>query len=114
MLRNAERILVINLRYIGDTIWMYPFLKNLKLNFPRAEITALVNEGGEIFLKLLPDVSEVITMRRKEIKGRFGFIRFVRFLMEIRRKKFDTVFILSSSDRPTIIGFVSGAKNRIG
>lgn len=114
MLRDAKKILVINLRYIGDTIWMCPFLRNLKLNFPHAEITALVNEGGEIFLKLLPDVSEIITVRRKEIKGRFGIIRFVRFLIEIRRKKFDTVFILSSSDRPTIIGLASGAKSRIG
>jgi len=66
MLKDAKKILVINLRYIGDTIWMYPFLRNLKLNFPRAEITALVNEGGEIFLKLLPDVSEVIALEKKD------------------------------------------------
>jgi heptosyltransferase-3 len=74
----------------------------------------MVNEGGEIFLKLLPEVFEVIAVRRKEIKGRFGIIKFVRLLLEIRRKKFDTVFILSNSDRPTIIGFASGAKRRIG
>jgi len=114
MLRDAKRILVINLRYIGDTIWMYPFIRNLKRNFPNAEITALVNEGGEVFLKLLPDVSEVITVRRKEIKGRLGVIKFIRLLIGIRRKKFDTVFILSSSDRPTIIGFASGAGVRVG
>jgi lipopolysaccharide heptosyltransferase II len=113
-LKNAKKILVINLRYIGDTIWMYPFLRNLKLNIPDAKITALVNEGGEVFLKLLPDLSEVITVPRKQIKGRFGFITFARFLMEIRRKKFDTVFVLSNSDRPTIIGFASGAGVRVG
>jgi lipopolysaccharide heptosyltransferase II len=113
-LKEAKKILVINLRYIGDTVWMYPFMRNLKLNIPEGEITAMVNEGGDVFLKLLPEVSEVITVPRKEIKGRFGIIRFIRFLIEIRRKKFDTVFILSSSDRPTIIGFASGAKKRIG
>jgi ADP-heptose:LPS heptosyltransferase len=63
---------------------------------------------------LLPEVSEVITVRRKEIKGRLGVLSFLRFLIEIRKKKFDTVFVLSNSDRPTIIGFASGAKNRIG
>lgn len=113
-LKDAKKILVINLRYIGDTIWMYPFIRNLKRNIPNAEITAMVNEGGEIFLKLLPDVSEVITVPRKEIKGRFGIMKFIRFLVEIRRKKFDTVFILTNSDRPTIIAFASGAKTRIG
>lgn len=114
MLKDPKKILVINLRYIGDTIWMYPFIRNLKLNFPHSEISALVNEGGEVFLKLLPDVSEVITVRRKEIKGRFGIIAFIRFLMEIRRKNFDTAFVLSNSDRPTIIGFASGAEVRVG
>jgi len=38
MLRDAKKILVINLRYIGDTIWMYPFIKNLKLNLPDQEV----------------------------------------------------------------------------
>ncbi len=114
MLKDPKKILVVNLRYIGDTIWMYPFVKNLKLNFPHADISALVNEGGEMFLRLLPEVSEVITVRRKEIKGRFGIIPFIRFLIEIRRKKFDTAFLLSNSDRPTIIGFASGAGVRVG
>lgn len=114
ILRDPKNILIINLRYIGDTVWMYPFIRNLKRNFPNAEITALVNEGGEVFLKLLPDVSEVIAVRRKEIKGRLGVIKFIRLLIGIRRKKFDTVFILSSSDRPTIIGFLSGAGVRVG
>lgn len=114
MLRDAKKILVINLRYIGDTIWMYPFIRNLKLNLPDAEITAMVNEGGEIFLKLLPEVSEVITVLRKEIKGRLGIVKFIRLMAEIRKKKFDAVFVLSSSDRPTIIGFISGAGVRVG
>lgn len=93
---------------------MYPFIRNLKLNIPDAAITALVNEGGEVFLKLLPDVSEVITVSRKKIKGKFGVMAFIRFLREIRRKKFDTVFVLSNSDRPTIVGFFTGAKVRVG
>jgi heptosyltransferase-3 len=114
MLRSAKKILIINLRYIGDTIWMYPFIKNLKVNLPDAEISALVNKGGEVFLELMPELSEVIVFKRKEIKSKYGIFKFIKFLMEIRNKDFDTVFILSNSDRPTIIGFASGAKIRIG
>ena len=114
MLKNSKKILVINLRYIGDTIWMYPFIKNLKLNLPNAKLSALVNEGGEVFLELMPELSEVIAFERKKIKGKGGFFKFVGFLKEIRNKKFETVFILTNSDRPTIIGFASGAKTRIG
>ncbi|HWR58583.1 MAG TPA: glycosyltransferase family 9 protein, partial [Thermodesulfovibrionales bacterium] len=114
MLKDPKRILVINLRYIGDTIWIYPFIRNLKRNFPHAEIAAMVNEGCDVFLRLLPEVADVIALPRKEIKGRFGIIKFIRFLIGIRRKQFDTVFVLANSDRPTIIAFVSGAKTRIG
>jgi heptosyltransferase III len=114
MLRSAKKILVINLRYIGDTIWMYPFIRNLKLNLPGAEISALVNKGGEVFLELMPELSEVIAFERKEIKGKGGFLKFIRFLKELRNKNFEAVFVLSNSDRPNIIGFASGAKIRIG
>lgn len=114
MLRSAKKILVINLRYIGDTLWMYPFIKNLKLNFPDSEISALVNEGGEVFLELMPELSEVIVFKRDEMRSKTGIFKFIRFLKGIHNKNFETVFILSNSDRPTIIGFASGAKARIG
>ena len=114
MLNDTKNILVINMRYIGDTIWMYPFIKNLKMNLPDATISALVNKGGEVFLELMPELSEVIAFEREKMRGKRGFFKFIYFLKEIRGRNFDTVFILSNSDRPTIIGFASGAKTRVG
>jgi heptosyltransferase-3 len=114
MLNDTKNILVINMRYIGDAIWLYPFIKNLKINLPDATISALVNKGGEIFLELMPELSEVIAFEREKMKGKKGFLKFIHFLKEVRKRNFDTVFILSNSDRPTIIGFTSGAKTRIG
>jgi len=113
MITDAKNILVINLRYIGDTIWMYPFIRNLKHNMPEAKITALVNEGGAL-LELMEELTEVIAIPRKELKGKGGLRRYVKLLGEVRAKRFDTVFILSNNDRSTFIGFVSGAKRRIG
>ncbi|MBI5641724.1 MAG: glycosyltransferase family 9 protein [Nitrospirae bacterium] len=112
--RNARKILVINLRYIGDTLWMLPFLKNLRMNIPDAEISALVNKGGEVFLRLMPGMSDVIAFDRQEMKGRLGFLKFIRFLSRIRQRGFDVVFVLSNSDRPTVISLATGAKVRIG
>ncbi|MDH5201990.1 MAG: glycosyltransferase family 9 protein [Nitrospirota bacterium] len=102
------------MRYIGDAIWMYPFIKNLKLNLPDAHISALVNKGAEVFLELMPELSEVIAFEREKMKGNKGVFKFIHFLKEVCKRNFDTVFVLSNSDRPTIIGFVSGAKTRIG
>jgi len=113
MITDAKKILVINLRYIGDTIWTYPFIRNLKLNIPGAEITALVSEGGPL-LELMDELDSVIAVPRKELKGRGGLRRYVKLLGEVRAKRFDTVFILSNNDRSTFIAFVSGARRRIG
>ena len=113
MITDAKNILVINLRYIGDTVWMYPFIRNLKLGIPEAQITALVNEGGDL-LKLMDEVSGVIAVPRKELKGKGGIKRYVKLLAEVRARKFDTVFVLSNNDRSTFVAFASGAKRRIG
>lgn len=93
---------------------MFPFIKNLKLNLPDAGIFVLVNEGTETFLKLRPEIVEVISFERKKMKGKWGALKFIKFLKEIRDKDFEAVFILSDSDRPSIIGFISGARIRIG
>ncbi len=114
MLDIARRILVINLKYIGDTLWMYPFIRNLKSNLPNAEITALVNKGGEVFLELMPELSGVIVFDRKAMKGIKNISAYIRFLLDLRRERFDTVLVLSNSDRATIMSFVSGAGRRIG
>lgn len=113
-LRHSRNILVINLKYIGDTIWMYPLIKNLRYNIPDAKISALVNEGTEAFLKLLPELHEVIGLRRKEMKSKAGYLKFAGFLRDIRKRSFDSVIILSNSDRPTLIALATGASVRIG
>jgi predicted lipopolysaccharide heptosyltransferase III len=113
-LQNAKNILIINLKYIGDTIWMYPLISNLKLNLPDSRISVLVNENTEPFLKLMPELAEVISLKRKEIKSSGGAWKFLQLIKDIRKRRFDTVIILSNSDRPTIIGFASGARTIIG
>lgn len=93
---------------------MIPLIRNLKANLQEANISALVTEGGDSLLRLLPEISEVISFKRKEIKGRWGLIKFIHLLKYIRNKNFDTVIVIPQSDRPTIIAFASGAKIRIG
>lgn len=111
---TSNNIVIIDLRYIGDCLFLIPLIRNLKANLKEAKISAIVNKGGESLLKLIPEVYEVITVDRKEIKGRLGLLKFIKFLNEIRRKKFDTAIVVPFSDRSTIIAFSSGAKVRIG
>lgn len=110
----SKNIVVIDLRYIGDCLFLIPLIRNLKINLQDAKITAVVNEGGESLLRLIPEIHEVIAVKRREIKGRLGVIKFLHLLRDIRSRNFDTAIVVPHSDRPTIIAFASGAKTRIG
>lgn len=110
----GKNILVIDLRYIGDCLFLIPLIRNLKLNLPHAKISALVNEGGDSLLRHVPEIHEVIAVRRGEIKGKWGVFKFINLLIEVRKKRFDTVIVVPQSDRPTIAAFASGAGIRIG
>ncbi|MCX8029949.1 MAG: glycosyltransferase family 9 protein [Thermodesulfovibrionales bacterium] len=113
---NPKNILLIDLRYIGDAIFLIPIIKNLRANLPSAKISALVIEGGDSLLSLLPELTEAIPFKRQEIKRSLKnrIIKFLDLIKKIRERHFDTVIIIPQSDRPTIIGYFSGAKVRIG
>jgi ADP-heptose:LPS heptosyltransferase len=113
-LKEAKHILVIKLRYLGDSIWMLPFVENLKRNLPHVRVSVLVNKGTEAFFYTCPSVDNVIPFPRQEIKGSpAGIIKFLSFLLRLRRLRPDVVLELTDADRPAIISFFSGAKVRV-
>jgi heptosyltransferase-3 len=115
LIKNARHVLVIKLRYIGDSIWMLPFVENLKLNLPNAKLSVIVNKGTEPFFYTSPAVDTVIPFHRREIKGKsLGMIKFLSFIKDIRKSKPDVVIELTDGDRAAIITFLSGARLRIG
>jgi len=115
ILKDIRHVMVINLRYLGDSIWMLPFVENLKRNLPDAKVSVIVNEGTEAFFRTCSSADQVIPFPRKEaksgIKGIFGFLSFIR---RIRKEKPDVTIDLTDADRPAIISLLSGADIRIG
>jgi ADP-heptose:LPS heptosyltransferase len=112
VLREARRVLVMKLRYIGDSIWMLPLVDNLKKNMPGTMISVLVNKGTEAFFYDCPSVDNVVTFPRDDIKG--NPVKFFSFLRRLRKLNPDVVIELTDADRPALISFFSGAKTRIG
>jgi len=113
LLKGSKRLLLIKLRYIGDSIWMWPVINNLKWNYPHLKLSVLVNEGTEAFFYINPLVDEVIPFPRAKVKSRGGSFHFFKFIWKLRKKCFDTVIDLTDADRPAFISFLSGAKLRI-
>ncbi len=114
-LSDARHILVINLKYLGDSIWMLPLVDNLKQNVPAATLSVLVNEGTEEFFRNRPSVDHVFAFPRSRVKaGAGGFIALWSFLRGIRKLKPDVAIDLSDNDRPAIFSLLSGARLRVG
>ncbi len=111
------KVLVIKLRYIGDTVLLTPAFRAIKAKHPDAFVSALVNDWTAPLLRNNPYVDEVIPFRRKEAKGGGALARLSRqlsFLLGLRKKGFDLVIDLTDSDRSAIAAFASGAPRRIG
>lgn len=108
-----KRILVIKLKHIGDVLLATPAIHALKEAFPESRIYALVREGTEAMLTLNPDLEEVLAFEKvKDLKQRFETEW--RLLRRVRGIRPDVVIEMGNGDREAILGFLSGAKIRVG
>jgi len=115
---KAERILVIRYRFIGDTILTVPFLRNLRAAYPLAKIDILVGPQSGQVLAGCPYIDELIefdtTRFHKYDRGSKAKKHFLSYVWQLRRKSYDTAFVLKRSLSSALLSYLIGAKNRIG
>jgi predicted lipopolysaccharide heptosyltransferase III len=103
-----RNILVIKLRYLGDVLLATPVFRALRERFPDARISVAVNAGTEGVLADNPDLDEVLVVERGPLRAQ------VRFLRDLRRRRFDAVVDLTDGDRSALLGRLTGAPVRVG
>jgi ADP-heptose:LPS heptosyltransferase len=112
-----KKVLIIKLRYIGDTLTLLPLVRALKQMEPEVQVSVMVYKGTEGILAHQKEIDEMITIDRKEIKAQNIFRNArnnLRILGQVYRKKFDWVIDLTSSDRTALISWASRAQIRTG
>ena len=62
---NPENILVVRLGAMGDIVHVMPAVKNLRMAFPSARISWLVEDKHKDLVECLPWIDEVIVFPRK-------------------------------------------------
>lgn len=109
------KILVINIKFLGDLIVSTPGLAALREKYPDAEIFFMLRKGFEDVLKNNPKIDRIITFdpELKTKSGKKNFWEGIKFILQIRKEKFDTVISLHPGDRITLLAYLSGAKTRI-
>ena len=115
LLKGVKNILVMKCLHIGDVLLVTPTLRAFHESYPNAKLCVLVNSGAEEMLHGNPYVDEIIIYHRP--RG-CGFKRRVviewHLLRKIRKGNFDLAVDLTGGDHPSILGWLSGAKYRIG
>jgi heptosyltransferase-3 len=104
-----QRILCIKLKHIGDVLLMTPAVRALRRAYPASAIAALVPRGTEGVLEGNPDLNGVFVFDW-DAGGSNG----VRLVRTLRRFAPDWVLEMGQGDREAVLGFLSGARRRVG
>ena len=110
--RNARKVMVLDLGFLGDTVHLLPALWMVRQAYPSAELHVTVSAHITSLMDCVPWVNRV-----------WGYMRYPRHatLLEniemigrLRRGEFDVVINLNGSDRSSWLTFLSGAPERLG
>ena len=99
------KILLLQLKRIGDLILTTPAIAALRKNYPNAHITlAVLNECAEL-LPAISNVDRVLIARRN--------LRDVAMVSSVAGKRFDYCIDFTRNDRSAFLTLLSGARRRV-
>lgn len=102
-----KAVLVVCLRYLGDTLLLRPVLRALRAAFPGARLDAAVTGGTACALDDCPDVSRVIEWPR------LGILRETALALEIAGRRYDWVIDFTGNDRSALVALASRSPFRV-
>lgn len=112
---RGKRILIMKLRYIGDTLSLLPVIDNLKAKAPDAIVDAMVNKGTEDVLEHHPGIRKVWNYDREFAKQNIlNSIKYhIKLINKLRSVGYDIVIDFTHGDRAAFLAFATGAAQRI-
>jgi len=113
---DPRNILVIDFGQLGDVVMSLPALRAIRERFPHAKITVAVGKPGKELLSLCSYANEILEVDRVSLRDGPTLIsigRIAKFVAQVRKQKFDFVIDLHSYYETNILGFLSGAPQRL-
>lgn len=105
--KPPARILVVTLRYLGDTLLVTPLLNSLKKAYPDTQLDVLVYENTASILAGNPAISKLITVVQKPTWQQ------QQALFKQIFRHYDLAINTQTGDKPTLYSVVAASK-RIG
>lgn len=105
---KVQRVLLVRLRSIGDTVLTTPSLFALRRFLPNARIDILLEDWVAPVLENLGHVDNVIKLERGSTAARLQLAR------KLRGQRYDVVYNLHGGTTATLLTRASGARHRVG
>jgi len=106
-----NRILIVRLSAVGDTILTLPVLCALREHFPDSKIGWVVGAGAADIVRGHTDLDDLFVLGKDDLKSLKSYLH---FLSLIRAWKPNVVLDAQGLTKSALIGWYSGAKQRIG
>jgi len=113
---QPRNILIIDFGQLGDVVVSLPALRALRLRFPDARITVAVGASASAIVDLSGYADATLVVDRVALRDgpKVNSIwRIGKLVQDVRRAKFDFVIDLHSLSETNILGFLSGAPQRL-
>lgn len=109
--RNARKILVVDLGFLGDSVHLVPACWELRRHYPNAELHTLSAVVGSDLLSLAPCVDRAWAYPLANPSPPWW--KHLDILRAIRRERFEVALSFSGGDRPVMVTALSGARHRL-
>ncbi|MCX5693441.1 MAG: lipopolysaccharide heptosyltransferase II [Candidatus Omnitrophica bacterium] len=107
-----NRILIVNVNWLGDTLFATPFIRAVRERYSKAYIAILTHPRCYKILEGNPNIDEIIIYDEK--KQHKNLLRRFSIISHLRSKKFDAAFILRKSLSRTLLLLFSKIPIRVG
>ena len=111
-MRMGRRILIVNVNWVGDVLFSTPFIRAIRRQFHDAYIACMVVPRCVPMVEGNPNLNEVILYDEDGIHATPSGK--MRFILSLRKKRFDTAYLLHRSFTRTLLVFLAGIGRRIG
>ncbi|RYZ58823.1 MAG: lipopolysaccharide heptosyltransferase family protein [Proteobacteria bacterium] len=105
---KPKKILLVQLRQLGDILLTTPSLRELKKSWPDATIDFLCHPMGKLILSDNPYLNQIITY---EDKGKW--LDKLKFMKRLRAEKYDLVLDFMYNPRSAFYSYCTGAPKRL-
>lgn len=104
-----KRILLTQLRRIGDVITTTPAVRAVRKAWPDAVIDYMTESPSDEIFKYNPYIDNIILIKRKQ-----GFLDFIKTVKMLRKNNYDFVIDFFCNPTSAYLTWLSGAKHRVG